>query len=190
MHKSISWILLFCILGLMGCGEPTQEQKIEKLIEKLKVKNPCARRISASELGLIGSKDAVPSLIKALQQDQDPEVRVSAAVTLGNIGAKDAVPTLILALQDQDPQVRRRVAFVLGLIGASAVDAVPALIQALQDPEVRVSAAGALGKMGKDAVPALILALQNEDWNIRYSVAEVLERIGTPEALKAVKDFQ
>ena len=132
MNKSISWILLFCILGLMGCGEPTQEQKIEKLIEKLKVKNPCARRISASELGLIGSKDAVPSLIKALQQDQDPEVRVSAAEALGQIGLEDAVPALIKALQDEDIDVRLYAAWALERMGK---DAVPALVQALQDED-------------------------------------------------------
>ena len=127
MNKSISWILLFCILGLMGCGEPTQEQKIEKLIKKLKVKNPCARRISASELGLIGSKDAVPSLIKALQQDQDPEVRVSAAEALGEIGSEDAVPTLIQVLQDENVGVRRRVAGALGRIGT------PEALKAVKD---------------------------------------------------------
>ena len=144
MNKSISWILLFCILGLMGCGEPTQEQKIEKLIKKLKVKNPCARRISASELGLIGSKDAVPSLIKALQQDQDPEVRVSAAEALGQIGLEDAVPALIKALQDEDIDVRLNAARALERMGK---DAVPALVQALQDEDtsVRRDAAKVLG---------------------------------------------
>ena len=134
MNKSISWILLFCILGLMGCGEPTQEQKIEKLIKKLKVKNPCARRISASELGLIGSKDAVPALIQAFQ-DQVVYVRVSAAEALGQIGLEDAVPALIKALQDEDIDVRLNAARALERMGK---DAVPALVQALQDEDTSV----------------------------------------------------
>ena len=47
-----------------------------------------------------------------------------------------------------------------------------------------------LGEIGKDAVPDLIQALQSEDWNIRYFAIEVLERIGTPDALKAVEEYQ
>ena len=104
MNESISWILLFYILISMGCGEPTQEHKIEKLIQKLGVKDPSVRHISVSELGSIGSTDVVPALIQALQ-DQDAKVRDSATEALEKIG-KDAVPALIQALQDQDAKVR------------------------------------------------------------------------------------
>jgi len=39
-------------------------------------------------------------------------------------------------------------------------------------------------------VPALMQALQNEDTNVAWLAAETLENIGTPEALKAVKEYQ
>ena len=105
----------------------------------------------------------VERLIKALQ-DQEWEVRASAALALGNIGggAGDAVPALIKALQDQDKWVRSRAASALGRIGGGAVDAVPALIQLLQD--------------------------QSSD--VRLNAAVALKNIGTPEALKAVKEYQ
>ena len=94
MNESISWILLFYILISMGCGEPTQEHKIEKLIKKLGVKDPSVRRISASELGSIGSTDVVPALIQALQ-DQDAKVRDSATEALEKIG-KSGVGSFII----------------------------------------------------------------------------------------------
>ena len=105
----------------------------------------------------------VERLIKALQ-DQEWEVRASAALALGNIGggAGDAVPALIKALQDQDKWVRSRAASALGRIGGGAVDAVPALIQLLQD--------------------------QSSD--VRLNAAVALKNIGTPEALKAVKEYE
>jgi len=59
-----------------------------------------------------------------------------------------------------------------------------------KDTNVRVSVVFVLGEIGKDAVPDLIQALQSEDWNIRYFAIEVLERIGTPDALQAVEEYQ
>ena len=61
-----------------------------------------------------------------------------------------------------------------------------------QDSQVRGSAGVALGDIGpeaKDAVPALIQALQNQHEEVRGNAAEALMQIGTPEALKAVEDF-
>ena len=115
MNESISWILLFYILISMGCGEPTQEHKIEKLIQKLGVKDPSVRHISVSELGSIGSTDVVPALIQALQ-DQDAKVRDSATEALEKIG-KDAVPALIQALQNEDWNIRYFAIEVLERIG-------------------------------------------------------------------------
>ena len=56
--------------------------------------------------------------------------------------------------------MRSYAAYILGKIGLGAKDAVLALIQALQEPAVSYSAAMALGK------------------------------IGTPEALEAVKEYE
>ena len=35
MMKSMSWMLLACLLGLMAYAEETQEQKVERLIGEL-----------------------------------------------------------------------------------------------------------------------------------------------------------
>ena len=96
------------------------------------------------------------------------------------------------ALQDESRDVRLRTTRALARI--RSVDAVPALIQALQDVGVRRSVADALGQIGsgaKDAVPGLIQALlQDEDKSVRVAVVWTLGQLGTPEALKAVEEYQ
>ena len=155
-----------------GCEKLTQEQKVEKLIKQLQDQNVDVRMNTVRALGKIGTpeaikaaEDAIPFLIQQLQNDQDKWVRMLAAMALGPIGegAVNAVPALIQALQDQDVSVRYYAAYALGKIGQDAKDAVPALIQALQnDHNVR----------GRD------------------SATIALEKIGTPEVLKAVKEYQ
>ena len=77
------------------------------------------------------------------------------------------------------------------------MNAVPALIQALQDEHVRGNAAMALGQIGtsealKAAVPVLIKVLQDPDTEGRFRsiVARILGEIDTPDALKAVEEYQ
>ena len=104
------------------------------------------------------------------------------------------VEELIETLGHQDQDVRRGAARSLGEIGEDAKVAVPALIQAVQqDKHARIRAARALGRIGegaKDAVSALIQALQDQDQYVRRCVAKALEKIGTPEALKVVEEYQ
>ena len=54
--------------------------------------------------------------------------------------------------------------------------------------KVRANATEALSNIGEDAVPALIQALQDQD--VRINAVQALGKIGTPEALKAVEEYQ
>ena len=84
----------------------------------------------------------------------------------------------------------------MGQIGEGASDAVPDLIQALQDQDhqVRMNAASTLGSIGSEvAVPALIKLLQDPNAERFGSVSvleEALGKIGTPEALKAIEEYE
>ncbi|MEE3194802.1 MAG: HEAT repeat domain-containing protein [Candidatus Poribacteria bacterium] len=64
------------------------------------------------------------------------------------------------------------------------------LIKELQDQDVRGDATEALVQIGKDAVPALVQALQDQNEYVRNNAAWALGEMGTPEALKAVKEYQ
>jgi HEAT repeat protein len=76
--------------------------------------------------------------------------------------------------------------------------AVPGLIQALRWPEsaIRRGAASALGRIGSAAaVPELIRLLKDEETGLYSSricdvAAEALRKIGTPEALAAVRQWR
>ena len=164
--RSTTVMFLFVwFAGIWMGGCETQEQKVEKLIKQL--------------------------------QD-DVEIRHYAIWELVEIG-KDAVPDLIQALQDADSGVCVNVTTALGWIGEGAISAVPTLIQLLQDKnagsDVRanVATATALGWIGEgaqDTVPSLIQALQDQDAGVCQGVVEALENIDTPEALKAVEEYE
>ena len=69
-------------MWMVGCQKLTQEQKeIKRLIKQLGHKNSDVRMTAAGALGSIGTKDAVPALIQALQ-DQDKWVRHRVAEAL------------------------------------------------------------------------------------------------------------
>ena len=96
MMKSISCILLVCLLGLMAYAEETQEQQVERLIKELQDPDSDVRSIAAVTLGEIGSeaKDAVPALMQVLQNDQNWDVRWNAEWALKKIGTPDALKTV------------------------------------------------------------------------------------------------
>ena len=106
------------------------------------------RSAAAWDLLYLGpaAKDAVPSLISALQDD-GLFVRLAAAA-FGQIGpdAAPAIPALVHALTNQ---LRFNSAYSLSLLGPLAKDAVPALKDALNDsdPDVRAKALEALQKI-------------------------------------------
>ena len=185
-------------IWISGCQ--TQEQKVQELVKKLQHDNPAVRVNAAWKLGEIGlgAKEAVPVLTQSLQ-DGNNWVCLDSAEALKKIGTPDAIkaiensiPYLIQLLQDKDISIRGNTARTLGIIGTE--NAVPALVKLLQDAEgfVRSRSIEALGQIGsKDAVPALIQLLhQDQDEGICSVTTKTLKRIGTPKALKAVKEYE
>ena len=75
MRKSVSCILLVCLLGLMAYAEETQEQQVQRLIGELQDEDFNVRSNAVGALRKIG-EGAVPALIQALQdKDQGWMVR-------------------------------------------------------------------------------------------------------------------
>ena len=187
------------VLAAGALGSIGSEAAVPALIQALQDQYSDVRNNATGALGRIG-KDAVPALIQALQ-DQNLEVRFRAAYALRQIGTSEAIKAAVSALMQlfrhQNKYVRVDAAGSLGQIGTPEAikAAVPALIHLLQDQDVNVrrDAAGALGQIGEgaiDAVPALIHLLQDQDVNVRREAAGALGQIGTPEALKAVEEYQ
>ncbi|MCB9451340.1 MAG: HEAT repeat domain-containing protein [Anaerolineaceae bacterium] len=176
------------ILGDLG------EPALLPLFNALRHENTEVRKISAQILEKLGDVRAFEPLIDALA-DGDDGVRRSAASALGKLGDVRAFEPLIDALADGDDGVRRSAASALGKLGD--VRAFEPLIDALADGDdgVRRSAASALGELGDvRAVPALIERLDDTAGQVPFRVcneaASALKRIGTPEAMAAVREWK
>lgn len=127
---------------------------------------PTMRAAAANTLAAIRTSDAVPGLIRALD-DPDKRVRKSAADALGSLESHSAsaVSRLAAIAKDEHTEVRIAAIRALGWIGESAEPAVPFLIEIVngKNPKMSAEAAIALGGIGpnaKSATPSLIRVLR------------------------------
>jgi HEAT repeat protein len=131
-------------------------------------------------LGNIGSRKALPALIRALA-DYWEHVRREAARALAAVPDPSAVPHLIKALEkDEDSTVRRQAGATLRVMGEQKPDVAKAFRKALMDPswEVRVEAARALGRIDdEESVAALIEALEDPSYTVLTSAEHALANL-------------
>jgi len=163
------------------------QQIIDRLILKLRDKEPNVLSQSAKILGKMRWAGAVPHLIEVLINEKNEDDRMSVIDSLGKIGDDKAVPHLIEALRnDKSDFVRSGAALALGEIGNA--EATPHLIEALKNDKaenVRGNAAFALEKIGgAEVVPHRIKPLNNNNGErVIKNVASTLETIGNADAV-------
>lgn len=168
---------------------PTPKPIVQALEVKLADGDAVVRRDVAAALGAFGreSRPALPSMLRRLPEEIDPEVRKALLNTLVNLVGPDdgsAAAPLRAALGDKDSETALLAALALGNIGGNrAAPAVPLLRTALADPTVTVrrQAAGALTNIGPDAAPAvadLCRALTDDDPQVQSRSALALGAIG------------
>jgi HEAT repeat protein len=142
-------------LGRMG---PTATEALCLLLQERK-RPDGVRAEAASALGILGTADAIPSLVQALH-DPSPAVRARACWALGRIASPEVYPLLIMRLTDSDGPVRQQATQALGQIGD--VRAIPSLILMLRqgDDWTRPDACGALSHLtARHPVPELQAAV-------------------------------
>jgi tetratricopeptide (TPR) repeat protein len=102
---------------------------VEKLIKTMDNPNSYIRSTTATLLGDIGDKSAVPSLLTALSSD-DFDLRKNASISLGKIGDTQAVPKLIELLKDNEGEIVHSAIVALGNIGdKSAIEPLKQLLK-------------------------------------------------------------
>jgi hypothetical protein len=144
------------VLGQDEAGrDPRVIPEMARLFADSEGRDPRVRRYLALGLGRVGAREAVPALIRALE-DPDADTRMYAAWALGAIGDAGAVPPLVGRAGDQDPGMRKVVAYSLGLLHDET--ARPGLRAMLEDsePDVRWNAAVALAGFQDDAGRAVL----------------------------------
>ena len=121
-------------------------------------------------------------------KSEDSDVRGRAAEALGKIaeansGSKEvlkAVPDLIAALKDEDSDVRYGAAGAIGKIGVNdkQFETIVRMLKEGETKEERHGAAMALGELKNvKAVPGLIVALKDEDSDVRGRAAWAIGKI-------------
>lgn len=128
-------------------------------------------RIAAKRLGDTKDASVIPELTKALRNPSD-EVRLAAVRALGEIGDALAVDSLVELLNAQDLRLAAAAADSLGEIGST--HAVPALIEVLNT---------CLNPPSPQTPP------YGTHHDLSEAVIQALQRIGTPDARRAVKRY-
>ena len=91
--------------ALHALGERRAPEAVTPLLFALGDPSLYLARIAADALIHIGAA-AVPGLIRALEQDAQPQVRANAARALALIGDQSAIPALFRALEDDSMMVQ------------------------------------------------------------------------------------
>lgn len=185
-RSTLSWLAAD---GLEIIGKPAVGGLIEALSS-----DHFTRSVAAQTLGKIGDPIAIPALINVLELDRE----VEAAIALGRIGTEAPVSALINAARiTANNQLHSKAIDALANIGSLAI---PKLIVELDDPDVffRYSIITILGDIADEAATyGLIQKLSDYEKPFKHLdericdiAAEALTRIGTPEALAAVEQWQ
>jgi hypothetical protein len=189
--------------------------RFDAQVRRLASRRSWRRAVAAFTLGDIGSRRAVPALVRCLG-DRSLDVRGAACRSLGRLGATEAIEAIVscgvygrvphdtsnLALLDIGPpaigrivelmeheesSIRASAVEMVGLLGAAS-DVDP-ILEHLADPAaaVREATASALGRLGaREARDALITALHDRVSDVRTAAAKALGQIGGRDAVNAL----
>lgn len=152
--------------------------------------NARVRYSAVSQFDTVGTTDLAKAetlLRDRLLQDSEMDVKAAAADCLSALKITSAFEDLVDAYNGTSEWLLRfSIVAALGVLGdARGFDV---LAQALEsDTELeRLAAISALGDLGDDRAIALLLPLVgNEDWQVRYRVAQALKPFTAQEAVKA-----
>lgn len=165
----------------------------EKAVPRINValEHPNARYWAALVVQDIGSaaKGSVGSLVKALGEAKEPEVRRELVLALGAIGpdAKAAVPTLIELVSDKDPAIVITATYSLGQLGGEAVSATDILKKNMKskDDFLRIVSAWALAAVnpGDDEIEMLVVPVlvgglvDTDERGVRHAAAQAIVQL-------------
>lgn len=145
------------------------------LIKTFKSSSGDVRKFIIDILGSTGDLDALPLLLKALE-DKEENVRTSAVEHLGNIQKNESVVNALIAiLKSGDVWVAYHAADALGRIGDEK--AVDALISVLPQKALRKPVINALGQIADArSLTSIVPFLKDESKTIREETVNAIKR--------------
>jgi HEAT repeat protein len=142
----------------------------------------------ADLLGAYAGRGRLDPLHRALS-DGAVRVRTSAARALGRLGLKESAAKLAPLKSHADPSLHA--AALIAWARCDPKKNAPALIAALGDRDAGVRTAllaAAAEVVPEQALERATAALADADWRVRLQAVEILDRIGTKEAIPALID--
>ena len=143
--------------------------------------NVRVRYAAVSCLGAVGKQDPQVSLTllrDRLAHDPEIDVKAAAADAIGGLGLREAYPELeALYHQTSEWLLQFSIVACLGELGDPR--GFELLQEALSSPVelIQTAAIVAMGELGDDrAIPLITSFLSHPDWQIRYRLAQALER--------------
>jgi HEAT repeat protein len=143
--------------------------------------NPNLQGYAAEALGVLGFKDAVPDLVRRINDHSD-ERFFEALLQL------DAKAELLALLEHEDAEIRGQAA--LKLTRVDWPEARPPILKLLRDPDptVRARAAEAAAFAGmKEAIPLIVPLLKEEDFDVVYYALHALAELQAKEAVPEIE---
>ena len=179
MNKS--HIHFFLILFLCACSPST-----DTYVRQLQYPNTDMRVYATEKLGQSKNPNAVPHLIKALN-DEKLVVRLTAIDALGNLQDHRATQSLLPFLRNERLRFVFATIEALGRIGdPNAVDSLSLLITG-NLPTIRLAAIDALGQIGSPkATETLTEQLKNPSSDVRRITALAMARIGDQKTISVL----
>lgn len=158
--------------------------EINALIQGLNSSQAEERRFAAEDLGDLRAAEAVPHLVRVLD-DVEVSVREAAADALVRCADADGARWIAALLASESVPIRNYAQEILAGIGSKAL---PALVSAFMDADgdIRKFALDVIGRMGpraRSAQPEVIRLLRDPNVNVAGAAAETLGLIGDSESL-------
>lgn len=135
---------------LQSSKEPVTEAerlRAVEIFEHATADDEKIREYLAVALGQMKATEAVPALVKAMDDPSD-KTRIYALMALGAIGDRGTEAAVVARLADKDPGIRKAAAFALGSVGGELARA--ELVKSLNDPvpDVGWNSALSLARLG------------------------------------------
>ena len=198
MKRNILWSVILVCLLLSLLGPPVNAEQLETYKGRtfdewkndLNSEERPTRRRAIVIMGMMGNKDAVPLLVKILEERHKKYAPIAMSA-LKRLEAKSAISAIIKALDDKDPTIKTTAISILGYFKAKS--AVPFLIKLLQDDSkyIRGRAMGALANIGpKNLVSLLIKVLQENLSKYEKTFGEIKVPDSVTKAISDAKQRQ